>query len=107
MARRYIWNELKGFWNREENRWAYENYTEMYNLVYLRVKEVNPAAKIGGPYATSGGEHNPSDLSGEWGYVDQRLLDAIEYWLAHKAGAEFVCIDGNLKHTCWAEDYRY
>ena len=98
---------MKGFWNEEEKRWAYENYTEMYNLVYLRVKEVNPAAKIGGPYATSGGEHNPSDLSGEWGYVDQRLLDAIEYWLAHKAGAEFVCIDGNLKHTCWAEDYRY
>ena len=41
---------MKGFWNREENRWAYENYTDMYNLVYLRVKEVNPAAKIGGPY---------------------------------------------------------
>ena len=45
-----VWNELKGFWNKDENRWAYENYTEMYNMVYLRVKEVNPVAKIGGKY---------------------------------------------------------
>ena len=43
-----MWNEFKGFWNKEEKRWAYENYTEMYNLVYLRVKEVNPVAMIGG-----------------------------------------------------------
>ena len=45
-----VWNEFKGFWNKEEKRWAYENYTEMYNLVYLRVKEVNPVAMIGGRY---------------------------------------------------------
>ena len=48
-----VWNELKGFWNRDENRWAYENYTEMYNMVYLRVKEVNPVAKVGGKYLQS------------------------------------------------------
>ena len=45
-----MWNELKGFWNKEENRWAYENYTEMYNMVYLRLREVNPVAKIGGNF---------------------------------------------------------
>ena len=60
-----------------------------------------------GPYTTSAGRNYPSDeLSGEWGYVDQRLLDAIEYWLGNKAGADFICIDGNLKETCWADDYR-
>ena len=48
-----MWNELKGFWNKEENRWAYENYTEMYNLVYLRVREVNPVAMIGGNYESN------------------------------------------------------
>ena len=78
-----VWNEMKGFWNKEEHRWAYENYTEMYNMVYQEVKNVSPSSKVGGPYTTTGAPGIISSLAGAWGAVDQRLLDVIEYWLEH------------------------
>lgn len=92
-----IWNEFKGFWNEDENRWDYEGFTTFYNTVYEAVKEVRPDAIIGGPYAPMvthvDGSH-PSDVSGEWGTLDQRVLDAIEYWLDNNAGADFFTLDG-------------
>ena len=38
---------------------------------------------------------DPSELAGPWGVVDQRALDAVDYWLAHAAGADFVTVDGS------------
>ncbi|TDC25969.1 xylan 1,4-beta-xylosidase [Streptomyces sp. 8K308] len=106
-ARRYpqvryfqVWNELKGFWDEERNRWDHEGYTELYNLVYTRLKEHDPDLIVGGPYvslnvyADPEGMSHPSDLSGDWGTVDQRDLDAIQYWLEHNAGADFLAVDG-------------
>lgn len=93
-----VWNELKGFFHTDENRWDHEGYTRLYNLVYDAVKEVNPDNRVGGPYAVMvseppGWEGFPSGLSGPWGVVDQRSLDIVDYWLEHKAGADFVVID--------------
>ncbi len=103
VARRYptvehfmVWNEFKGFWNPTANRWDAEAYTELYNKVYTALKAVNKDIKVGGPYIPivsnkSGGR---SELQGAWGVVDQRDLDAIEYWFDHKKGADFIVVDG-------------
>jgi hypothetical protein len=95
-----VWNEFKGFWDEDKNRWNYEGFTEMYNLVYERLKEHDPDLMIGGPYISlnvykdEGQMSHPSSLTGEWGTVDQRDLDAIAYWQEHSAGADFFTIDG-------------
>jgi hypothetical protein len=92
-----IWNEMKGFWNPALNRWNYESYTELYNQVYAAVRAVRPDAQIGGPYVVinsyKANNPAPSTLSGPWGSVDQRDLDAVSYWLAHSAGSQFVTLD--------------
>ncbi|GAA3474606.1 hypothetical protein GCM10018965_091590 [Nonomuraea roseola] len=92
-----VWNEFKGFWNQAGNRWDAEAYTELYNKVYDALKKVNPEIKVGGPYVPID-HHDPrigtSEVSGPWGVVDKRVLDAIEYWIKHKKGAEFVVVDG-------------
>jgi hypothetical protein len=36
----------------------------------------------------------PSALKGPWGVVDQGSLDALDYWLKNKKGADFVVVDG-------------
>jgi hypothetical protein len=95
-----VWNELKGFFDHTRNRWDIAGYTDLYNRVYKAVKEVRPDAQIGGPYVVfdawspeSTTSHR-STLHGPWGVVDQRALNAIEYWLKHKVGADFLTVDG-------------
>ncbi|KOG91391.1 GH39 family glycosyl hydrolase [Streptomyces varsoviensis] len=95
-----VWNELKGFYDNERNRWDYEGYTTLYNLVYQELKKRNKDNQVGGPYAVMdsdppGDATNASALSGPWGVIDQRSLDAVEYWNRHKAGADFVAVDGS------------
>ncbi len=103
-----VWNELKGFWNADLNRWDYEGYTTLYNLVYDALKAVNPAIQVGGPYVVmdSWGDRaamsNPSDVVGPYGTLDQRPLDVISYWLANKHGADFITVDGG--NTNWDKD---
>ncbi|MET7333834.1 xylan 1,4-beta-xylosidase [Nonomuraea sp. NPDC005650] len=91
-----VWNEFKGFWDPSTNRWDAEGYTELYNKVYTALKKVNKDIQLGGPYIPieSNSKGGPSELSGPWGTVDQRALDAITYWLEHKKGADFVVVDG-------------
>ncbi|WP_282796614.1 xylan 1,4-beta-xylosidase [Streptomyces sp. CC224B] len=95
-----VWNELKGFWNGAEHRWDYEGYTRLYNLVYKALKDVDPDIMVGGPYVgmTSVGPRQDDgvaeDLKGPWGGVDQRVVDAFDHWNEHKAGADFVVVDG-------------
>ena len=113
IARRYpdvghflVWNEFKGFFDEENNRWDAEAYTDLYNEVYEAVKAVNPLNRIGGPYLDmasppSGTTGQGSSLRGPWGTVDQGALDAFDYWLAHKRGADFVVVDG---HTTDGDD---
>ncbi|WP_236052124.1 GH39 family glycosyl hydrolase [Nonomuraea cypriaca] len=91
-----VWNEFKGFWNTSTNRWDAEGYTEMYNKVYTALKKVNPEIQVGGPYVPieSNSTKSESELTGPWGTVDQRALDAVEYWIQHKKGADFIVVDG-------------
>jgi hypothetical protein len=94
-----VWNELKGFWRPTLRRYDYEGYTELYNRVYDAVKAVRPDARIGGPYAviTSYSPHaelsSRSSITGPYGTIDQRPLDAVMYWLEHKHGADFITLD--------------
>ncbi|MEU6118331.1 xylan 1,4-beta-xylosidase [Streptomyces sp. NPDC047117] len=95
-----VWNELKGFFDEDRNRWDYEGYTRLYNLVYEELKKVDPAIQVGGPYVVMdsyrpGEDSYASDLAGDWGSVDQRVLDALSYWNEHKAGADFLAVDGS------------
>ncbi|MFJ3673049.1 xylan 1,4-beta-xylosidase [Streptomyces sp. NPDC090106] len=95
-----VWNEFKGFWNDREARWDYEGYTELYNLVYKALKKVNPQIMVGGPYLVMDSlDPRSTDASptfrGSWGAMDQRVLDAFDYWNKHKAGADFVVVDGS------------
>lgn len=106
IARRYpdvkyyqVWHGLKGFYDPRINRWNYEGYTRLYNLVYRELKSVSPEIAVGGPVVTMDSwsdEHlmsKPSALRGPWGVVDQRALDAVAYWLEHKEGADFITLD--------------
>ena len=34
-------------------------------------------------------------FKGPWGAMDQRVLDAFDYWNRNKAGADFVVVDGS------------
>ncbi|OPF72368.1 xylan 1,4-beta-xylosidase [Streptomyces antioxidans] len=111
IARRYpqvrhfiVWNEFKGFYDDAKKRWNYEGYTRLYNLVYRELKKQNPKNQVGGPYVVADsdapGEDNGADggdaeVSGPWGTLDQRSADAIEHWNEHKAGADFVVVDGS------------
>jgi hypothetical protein len=91
VARRYpdvihfqVWNEFKGFYNSSKNRWDYENFTVMYNMVYDSLKAVNPEILVGGPYVvmdswSHSSISHPSNLRGEYGILDQRPLDVINY----------------------------
>jgi hypothetical protein len=97
-----VWNELKGFWDEERERWDYESYTELYNTVYDALKRSDPGLAVGGPYVVvetwhspDAGSH-PSALSGPWGVVDQRSLDVLDYWLRHKQGADFIAVDAGM-----------
>ncbi|MEU5429605.1 xylan 1,4-beta-xylosidase [Streptomyces olivoreticuli] len=106
IARRYpdirhflVWNELKGFYDEDRRRWNYEGYTELYNLVYAELKRQNPDSLVGGPYVVA--DHDPPgdgegvpELSGVWGDLDQRSADVVRYWNKHKAGADFIVVDG-------------
>lgn len=98
-----VWNELKGFYDAAHNRWDSTAYTKLYNTVYAALKAYDPTVEVGGPYvrvdlwkSPSAGGH-PSALRGPWGIVDQRSLNAIEYWLSHKRGAQFLTVDGSSR----------
>jgi hypothetical protein len=99
-----VWNEFKGFWDHENNTWDAPRYTHLYNRVYDAVKAVNPQAHIGGPYlplyntpdadeTDDGPPGTAARLTGPWGSVDPRTLEAFDYWLTHKRGADFVVVD--------------
>ncbi|MFC8350548.1 xylan 1,4-beta-xylosidase [Streptomyces sp. NPDC057280] len=95
-----VWNEFKGFWNDAEARWDYEGYTKLYNLVYQALKKVDPDIMVGGPYLVMDSvdprsEEASQTFKGPWGAMDQRILDAFDYWNKNKAGADFVVVDGS------------
>ncbi|KUO16355.1 GH39 family glycosyl hydrolase [Streptomyces dysideae] len=95
-----VWNEFKGFWNDAEARWDYEGYTRLYNLVHKALKAVDPDIMVGGPYLVMDSvdpraEEASTALTGSWGAMDQRIVDAFAYWNKNKVGADFVVVDGS------------
>ncbi len=96
-----VWNEFKGFWNDAEARWDYEGYTELYNLVHKALKKVDEDIMVGGPYLVMDSvdprqkQDASTSLKGPWGSLDQRVLDAFDYWNENKVGADFVVVDGS------------
>ena len=116
-----VWNELKGYYNPHRNNLdiddsagapeqavATHGYTYMYNRVYRTLRwtahtlGIDPTTiHIGGPYLVTNtwsavqGQSNPSHFTRAYGNYDQRDLDALQYWLAHKIGAEFITLDGS------------
>jgi hypothetical protein len=95
-----VWNEFKGFRNPATHGFEIGPYTNMYNDVYAAIKQVRPDAEVGGPYAPTAPYANPqpgnlsSTPHGAWGYLNQGTLNAINYWLANKVGADFIAVDG-------------
>lgn len=94
-----VWNEFKGFFNEQTKTWDGPAYTDLYNRVYDALKAVDPGNQVGGPYIEMtapppGVDTGPSELTGPWGLVDQRILDAFDYWNQNKNGADFVVVDG-------------
>lgn len=110
-----VWNEFKGFYGvpgpggtTDYSRWDYQGYTAFYNTVFRALDGYRRGARrtlrIGGPYiptptwydpAAAGHPATDPALRGQpWGTLDQRPLDAFTYWLDHKAGADFLIVDG-------------
>ena len=96
-----VWNELKGYWSSSMNNWDYVRYTTLYNAVYDAVKDVDvrPDAKIGGPYIVVQGDGAITiGRSGTHTYspISSKDWDVLDYWLANKNGADFLCFDYSL-----------
>ncbi len=94
-----VWNELKGFYDPQVDRWDAAGYTDLYNRVLRAVKDVRPRIAVGGPYmpldawSSPSAFATPSTVRGPWGVTDQRSLDVVSYWLANNAGADFLSVD--------------
>ena len=92
-----VWNGFDGFWDDEEDHWDYRGFTVFYNAVHQAIKRVRPDAMVGGPsvpMVTGPVGSHPNEVAGEWGVVDQRVLDAVDYWLENNTGADFITLEG-------------
>jgi hypothetical protein len=95
-----VWNEMKGLYDHARRNWNYVAYTNLYNAVYRALKGVDPAIRVGGPYLVIGG--TGSNALGRRGYasadpITVRDREVLDYWLGHKAGADFIVIDRPTK----------
>ncbi len=98
-----VWNEMKGYWNSSlrnsdgsYGNWDYVRYTTLYNAVFTAIKSVRPAAQLGGfylPVAGDGSNTRGYSGTGTETPILARDLDCLNYWLAHKAGADFIAVD--------------
>lgn len=92
-----VWDAMVGFWDDDTNDWDARGYTAFYNTVYDALKEYDPKLRVGGPGTPLDSWRHPgsdqlSPVRGGWGTVDRRGLRAMEYWLAHKHGAQFLTV---------------
>jgi hypothetical protein len=92
-----VWNELKGFWDYGTNNWDYVAYTKFYNVVYDALKGVSNSLQVGGPYIILEGS---GTHYGDWSQEDPILARnkvVLDYWLAHKHGADYISVDRTAK----------
>lgn len=94
-----VWNEMKGLWKADINNWDYVGYTELYNRCYRALKEVNPQIQVGGPYLViegTGSDKLPANDATR-APISPRNAQVIDYWLEHKAGADFIALDRGVQ----------
>ncbi|MBQ5810141.1 MAG: hypothetical protein IIW23_01020 [Clostridia bacterium] len=107
-----VWNEMKGFVYEDRDRqfdnhiqFYYEEYTQFYNLIYNALKSHDPDLQVGGFYPVLGGMGIPR---GDDYYSMHPIVphdrEAMMYWLEHKAGADFICVDRGM--TSWWSPYK-
>jgi hypothetical protein len=87
---------MKGFWDPKTNNWNYENYTRLYNLVHDALKSVNKDIQVGGPYLVIEGTGSNKAHWATQSPITKRQLELLDYWLAHKHGADFLVIDRSI-----------
>jgi hypothetical protein len=98
-----VWNEFKGYWNGWEghpDNWDAADYTNLYNKVYDALKAHDPALQVGGFYVVVKGSGG-STLGRKGAHAQVPLVasdrEVLDYWLKHKRGADFVCLDRSIK----------
>jgi hypothetical protein len=96
VSRVQVWNELKGYWNPQANRWDYKGYTRFYDKVYQAVRAARPDILIGGGYVILRRQGRGFDKLYNGVLLDSRGVDALQYWITHAAGYDAVCVDGGL-----------
>jgi hypothetical protein len=103
-----VWSEMRGFYNNQTKSTDATNYTNLYNDVYSSIKNVRSDALVGGPYAdwvTTPCNQPPNfpqactqgSISGSWGSISHDTMQAVQYWLANKVGADFIAMDGGTE----------
>lgn len=102
-----VWNEFKGFWSSSKNRWDYENYTAFYDAVYAAVKAARPSVKVGGGYVAIRKRNSGHDALFNGVSVDQRDMDALNYWMTNAAGFDAVCVDGSFTPADYSKLTQY
>ncbi|HLJ68965.1 MAG TPA: hypothetical protein VKX16_16555, partial [Chloroflexota bacterium] len=88
---------MKGFWDTKTNNWDYVGYTAMYNQVYDALKSVNPRIQVGGPYLILEGSGTQLGDPTQQVPILPRDWQVLDYWLQHKHGADFICLDRTAK----------
>ncbi len=107
-----VWNEMKGFVYEDRHRqfdnhiqFYYEEYTEFYNIVYNALKAHDPTLQVGGFYPVLGGMGIPrGDDYYSMHPIVPHDMEALLYWLEHKAGADFICVDRGM--TSWWSPFK-
>ena len=108
-----VWNELNGF----IGNWSFAKgvdgmttdkvgYTSLFIKVATAIKQVNPGAKVGGPYVPiTQGQLPPNrtgECSGKWGAINPALLDFIRYFVQNAKGHyDFFSMDGHLAYESY------
>lgn len=92
-----VWNEMKGFWDGSNNNWDYAAYTELYNHIYDALKSVDSDIQVGGFYMVIEGT---GSHRGDWSTqtpITPRQITALDYWLQHKQGADFIVLSRSVQ----------
>ena len=95
-----VWNEFKGFWNPAQQPLGRRGLHRALQQGLRRAEggRTRTSRSAGRTWRSASYAKNEQGLGavqGAWGVVDQRDLDAVEYWIEHKKGADFIVVDGS------------
>lgn len=96
-----VWSEMRGFFDPIRNEWDARSFVALYNEVYAQLKAVNPAIQVGGPsmvvdsWKSASSQPRPSRLGGDWGVIDDRVLQSLQYFLDNADGYDFLVVNGS------------